>query len=422
MSDTSDSTGVSRRSVLQTGTASGAALVAGTALAGTAGGSPQPNFACVSEDLEEVDKVTLNSREGSSVAPPSAVDTSSSPPIFICPAGLSGAMANPNADESPLETAAGAAGPHTTEAFAVLGNETRLAILLALWEAYDPRTEGTAVSFSELREAVGVRQGAQFNYHLDKVVGHFVDKTSDGYELKRAGLQLVQTVIAGTGLEEPSFERTEVDAECTVCGAPTAVTVQDELLYHVCTECGGYFGEQSGRPSGVLSGHELDPAGVSNRTPEEMLLAAVTIGYQTFESAVEGVCHVCSGTMTHSLDICTDHESDGVCDNCGRRPVVISQFLCSVCKAYHQAPPYILVAQHPAVIAFYHERGVPLQYEVTDLAREQQRRRHLKSHEQHLIAEDPPKIRVVVEHDGDELRLTLDEDLKLLEIEEHAGG
>jgi hypothetical protein len=33
--------------------------------------------------------------------------------------------------DSPLDTAAGAAGPAATEAFALLANETRLAILLA---------------------------------------------------------------------------------------------------------------------------------------------------------------------------------------------------------------------------------------------------------------------------------------------------
>jgi DNA-binding transcriptional ArsR family regulator len=47
------------------------------------------------------------------------------------------------------------------EAFAVVGNETRLAILEALW-----RSPERPVTFSDLRRRVGMRDSAQFNYHL----------------------------------------------------------------------------------------------------------------------------------------------------------------------------------------------------------------------------------------------------------------
>src|SRR6056297_953643 len=57
--------------------------------------------------------------------------------------------------ESPLELAAGAAEPHVTEAFKLLSDEIRLAILLALWEVYDPRAENNAISFSQLFDRVG---------------------------------------------------------------------------------------------------------------------------------------------------------------------------------------------------------------------------------------------------------------------------
>jgi len=44
---------------------------------------------------------------------------------------------------SPLDPVAGHDATHATEAFAALGDETRLAILLALWEACDPPTRTT---------------------------------------------------------------------------------------------------------------------------------------------------------------------------------------------------------------------------------------------------------------------------------------
>jgi AcrR family transcriptional regulator len=80
----------------------------------------------------------------------------------------------------------------------VLSNETRLAILPALWETYDPHAERNAVPFSELRDRVGIRQGGQFNYHLEQLLGHFVRKGDDGYKLRQAARHVVQAVLSGT--------------------------------------------------------------------------------------------------------------------------------------------------------------------------------------------------------------------------------
>jgi DNA-binding HxlR family transcriptional regulator len=53
------------------------------------------------------------------------------------------------------------------EAFEVLGNEIRTAMVLELADA-------GPLSFSELRERVGVTDSGRFNYHLEKLVGRFV--------------------------------------------------------------------------------------------------------------------------------------------------------------------------------------------------------------------------------------------------------
>jgi hypothetical protein len=78
------------------------------------------------------------------------------------------------------------------EAFAVLGNETRLAILLALEGADDP------LAYSELKRAVGVYDSGRFNYHLDKLLGHFIDGTGNGYRLRDVGRRAAQAVVAET--------------------------------------------------------------------------------------------------------------------------------------------------------------------------------------------------------------------------------
>lgn len=331
---------------------------------------------------------------------------------------VSSHMADDTTADSPLEAAAGAAGPRAVRAFSVLGNETRLSILLALWEAYDPFAEDNALPFSELRDRVGMRDSGQFNYHLDKLTGRFIRKTDDGYELHRAGIQLVQTVIAGVGIEEPSLEPTEIDRECFHCGAPTAITYEDEWLYLVCTECDGTWGGRDDLPSGVLAGGEFPPTGMTNRSPEEMWNANAIAVYQAHESSVEGVCEACKGPMEGSLDVCDDHASAGVCDNCGRSIAVMAHFVCPVCKNSHGGTPHSFIKSHPAVIAFYYERGIPTQYEIDDVETGRRAWDHFDNKKQELISDDPPRVRVIIPHEGDTLELTLDEDLSVIDITE----
>lgn len=110
-------------------------------------------------------------------------------------------MMNVDPDESQLEAAAGAAGDHVIDAFGLLSNETRLAILLALWEAYDQHNADDTVAFSKLYDRIDVSDSGNFTYHLNKLVGHFIAETDDGYRLRNTGLKIVQAAIAGAGFE-----------------------------------------------------------------------------------------------------------------------------------------------------------------------------------------------------------------------------
>ncbi|NIQ59492.1 MAG: helix-turn-helix transcriptional regulator, partial [Gemmatimonadetes bacterium] len=160
---------------------------------------------------------------------------------------------------SPLEAAAGAAGPETTKAFELLTDETRLAILLALWESHDPLGD-EGVSFSELKEQVGIRDSGQFNYHLGKLKGQFVEERDGGYTLGPVGNKIVRAIIGGVGLKPPTLEPAEIDMDCTLCGAPTAITYQDGRLFQLCTECEGTMVETDEYPEGMLYSWRLDPA------------------------------------------------------------------------------------------------------------------------------------------------------------------
>lgn len=81
----------------------------------------------------------------------------------------------------PTETASGGTILAPDEAFAALGNETRMAILQALWDSRDP------LSFSDLRDAIGIQDPGRFHYHLSHLTDHFVRKSGKGYVLRAAG-------------------------------------------------------------------------------------------------------------------------------------------------------------------------------------------------------------------------------------------
>lgn len=76
-------------------------------------------------------------------------------------------------------------------AFSVLGDEVRLEILLVLAEQMG---EKSGLTFSELRERVGVKDSGRFNYHLDKLGDGFIKKTDDGYVPRYPGLAVVSAV------------------------------------------------------------------------------------------------------------------------------------------------------------------------------------------------------------------------------------
>ena len=330
---------------------------------------------------------------------------------FITATVVAVGVSDRNSTDSPLEAVSGGDSSRAAEAFGALSNETRLAILLALWEAYSPAAPDEGVSFSELRQRVDMRNSGRFNYHLGELEGQFVRKTDDGYVLRRAGRRLVRTVIAGTGIEEPTFEASEIDVPCPICDAATEIRYEDDRLYQVCTECQGAFEGHEAQPEGYLAGIALDPAGFTDRTAGEMWAAARVRAFQNVRSMIEGVCDECSGPAGGSLAVCDDHDPDGVCEACGRRSAPMAFLGCSVCKNYHVMSPRTIVAHHPAVVAFYHEHGVDVQFDVDDFESVRRRVSLVGDHDQEVVSTEPPRVRVVVSYDGDELRLTVDEEL-----------
>ncbi|APW97547.1 transcriptional regulator [Halobiforma lacisalsi AJ5] len=294
------------------------------------------------------------------------------------------------------------------EAFALVSNETRLAILEALWAA-DERP----VSFSELRREVGMRDSAQFNYHLQKLTGHFVaqedgvsaseatggspDGRSDGgYTFRHAGEKVVRSVIAGTFNEQPTVEPFPVEGDCVSCRGPLRAVYEDERLRIECRDCGQRHGE-----------YDFPPGGLNDRTPEEIAEAFDQRVRHLHCLAADGVCPECSGRMESRIveegECClgvglrVDHE----CAQCGHT-------LCSAAG--------LRLLDHSAVVGFHRERGVALEdrpywtlpWCVTD-------------EYTHVLEREPYRLEVRIPLEGDLLAVTMDGDLNVLETRVETG-
>jgi DNA-binding transcriptional ArsR family regulator len=149
-------------------------------------------------------------------------------------------------------------GLDSAAAFSLLGNATRLEIVS---ELHDGSVE-PPVQFSDLYDEVEVADSAQFNYHLGKLVPHFVSKAEDGYELTAARRRLARAVTAGTYTDSPRLEPFEIDGSCYACGATALwASYESERLDIEWRDCGELV-PGVGAPPTVVRGRE--PAEVVN--------------------------------------------------------------------------------------------------------------------------------------------------------------
>jgi hypothetical protein len=318
---------------------------------------------------------------------------------------------------SALASAAGAAGPAATEAFDLLANETRLAVLLALWEEYDPHGGDGPVPFSRIFDRVDYDDPGNLRYHLEKLEGLFVRQQADrgGYELRATGLELVKTVIAGAGVEDATLEPTAIDEACPLCGAPTTVSYRDGLVVRACTDCEGPTPEVS-LAEGFLSATPFPPAGLDDRDPEALRVASWVATRRQVQSLFDGLCPDCSGTVDGWLECCPAHDGEGTCEECGRRFGAWARFECRVCKNHSVASPKGLALFHPAVVAFYEAHDVSTRVRADDFEGAKRVFDLVDGHAMELVSDDPPRVAVTADLDGDEVRLTFDETVRVVDV------
>lgn len=295
------------------------------------------------------------------------------------------------------------------EAFALLGNENRMSILRVLWEADD------AVPFSDLRERVGVTDSGNFNYHLDRLVGQFVRRTDDGYELRYAGEQVVRAVLAGAMTEDPSLGPVEIPDECPYCESAVELRYRDERLTARCTGCEGVVADELA--AGTYMHYGFPPAGLDGRSPEEVLQAAHTLYDAKVTPMMDGVCPECAGTVTASVDVCRDHDArDGeVCPDCGCRYLAWTEYVCETCAYTRRCASWFAVLTHPAVIGFYYEHGdVRTTVPFRKLTRESAP--YIRGISESVARDDPLRVDVAIGFHGETIRATVDAEGTVVDV------
>jgi DNA-binding transcriptional ArsR family regulator len=325
--------------------------------------------------------------------------------------------------ESPLEAAARTVGVDTAEAFKLLADETRLAILLALWEEHEPLPDHD-VPFSDLLEWVDYDNRGNFSYHLEKLEGEFVTQHTErgGYELTTSGLKFVRSIVAGTGIDDVTVDGVDIDESCPICEAPTTINYRDGVVLWNCTECEGVapgvseWGTVKDHMEGVLGLTQFEPAGVAARKPEELRTASKVAKHQKARSMFDGVCPTCSGPVDGRVDYCEDHDPDGVCDDCGWLMDVLVRFQCRTCEDYAFVDPGHLALVHPAVVALYEDHGISTRTHTGDLDSARRLFDIMTDHEREVVSEEPLRMVVTAAVDGDEVRVTFDETASIVDV------
>ena len=301
------------------------------------------------------------------------------------------------------------------DAFATLGNETRLGILQALGRA------GADLSFSELRDRVGVADSGQFNYHLEQLVGHFVRKTDEGYQLRRAGRRVVEAVLSGAVTDAPDPDRTRVEETCELCGAPIEVARDGGSIAMYCTECAGryshaYGEDRTGRRAdeGYLGRLPLPPAGLRDRTPTEVLRAAWTWGNLEILAMSAGICPRCSATVDRTLRVCENHDtSGGLCPECHNRQAVRLTVPCTNCIFGSGGIFGITLVSNTHLLDLITDHGLnPVVPDSTRPVNEIH-----GDYEEDLLSRDPFRARFAFDVGGDTPAPVVDDDLEAVEAD-----
>lgn len=294
------------------------------------------------------------------------------------------------------------------EAFDLVGDETRLQILQTLAEAGEP------LAYSELFDRIDYDDTSNYTYHLEKLVGHFVRKTDEGYLPRLAGRRVVEAVFSEVVTDNPVVDRVDVDMDCMYCGSPAEMAYHDGVALIYCQECEGEIrdsglADQWPIPASDIVGYvAIPPAGIHDRTPTEILDAAGISTVSDVQSIVRGVCPGCSAAIDRTPQVCENHNSeDAFCEQCDHQFGIRIAVECRNCS-FRTVSPYPTHALGTIeLMAFMTTHGIdPFASDAF----------HLRACEEEILSTNPLEAKYTFTADGDAITLTVGNDLSVTTV------
>lgn len=270
------------------------------------------------------------------------------------------------------------------EAFSLLGNQTRVAIVQTLG-----KMSGESLSFSELRDRAAVADSGQFNYHHKKLVGSFVARTDEGeYELTYAGANVVGAIFSGTYNRRGTPTTFDLDSTCTLCESALSAEYENERVTITCPTC-----------DELLSRFGFPPGAFENRSPAELTRAFDGFIWAVFSLAASGFCFNCAGRVHGSLTDDSEYMEE-------HREVAV-EYVCEQCVDTLTTSVGSYLVHHSAVVAFHHDHGIDLDETPTwELP-------WLRDEQTEILSRDSWRVKSVVELDGDRLECVVEDDLSV---------
>jgi hypothetical protein len=283
------------------------------------------------------------------------------------------------------------------EAFALVGHETRVAILRAVMDAANESGEPYgAVSFSELRDRVGMRDSGQFNYHLGKLVGPFLERDGKGYRMRYTTLLVMGAILAGTYTERGDAEPVTVDSPCPSCGGVVQATYENDRGVVQCVDCEDVFCSAS-IPAGALEGYDREEYPRVFKQWTTRLMGEMQSGF----------CLACTGRVRARVAV-TAPGADG--NGRGDDPEVVVHYECQRCPEAAHTSLGAALLDHPAMVSFHWDHAIDTRgVDLWDVP-------WLYDEHAHVVSEAPLRVECRAELDGETLVVTVDESLDVLDV------
>lgn len=280
-----------------------------------------------------------------------------------------------------------------SDIFGLVGNEIRTEIIQTLGDARVEEGFPPVLSFSELRSRTETDiVSSQFNYHLQQLVGHYIKRVDDGYQMRPEGRVLYQTLRAGTFDSHESIQAVNAGFDCYYCDTLVEAVIDEGRVTVQCPTCDYLYGI-AGAPSGTIKNGSvaLDQIGAYY--------------HHRHLSFARDVCVTCGSAP--STELLSPDASPF--SNTDRRKLYIYRS-CDTCGDQRYLSLGTVLLTDPELISFCYEHGVDvlstplweLEFAATD--------RYVT-----VYSTDPWEMSLEITYGDDTLKLIVDDDLTVKE-------